>query len=173
MPHHTASCHSSAGSDHGISKTDSIQQSQEHISVASEWSEVSLYYRGMALLTGPLPLIESQSQRIGLPIEVQQEEQYLPLQVPQDLGGLRSIQEPWEGRRNYSTTTLLSQEDINNVGTRIEWFSNYSTCNTQRPKAKTQSKRGFFDGVVMSSFCIGREKGHLVEKSEPYIGDTR
>lgn len=43
MPCHPASCHSSAGSDHGISKTDSFQQSQEHIFVASEWSEVSLY----------------------------------------------------------------------------------------------------------------------------------
>lgn len=74
----------------------------------------------MALLTGPLPLIGSQSERTGLPIEVQQKEKYLPLQVPQDLRGLRSIQEPWEGRRNYSTTTLLSQADINNVGTRTK-----------------------------------------------------
>ena len=41
--HHPASCHGSAGSDHAISKTDTLQQSQEHIFVATEWSEVSLY----------------------------------------------------------------------------------------------------------------------------------
>lgn len=48
----------------------------------------------------------------------------------------------------------------------------HATPRGQKPRS---SQRGFFDGVVMSLFHMGREKGHLgrVEKSEPYVGNTR
>lgn len=46
---------------------------------------------------------------------------------------------------------------------------------TPRGQKPRSSQRGSFDGVVMSLFHIGREKGHLgrAEKCVPYVGDTR